>query len=227
MAKTLYWNNSYTANALKCNVLQIQHHHMICVALRGWNKTWGMFLPSTWGLRKSWRNKASSCLNVWALPEMLFRIFKVMTFRVSVNSNTNISAHLYCLWIFAPPNTFNESHSLITCTYTYIQSYGKVTWRLDYEPSSLLFNLLLSFPSFFTICLFLHLSLLHHKTSRVVTVGIWCSVQRLSILPLPRPLLQEKLLSAGTVRSCVLCVTCTPWWQASRRACGSYPLSFI
>lgn len=128
MAKTLLWNKSYTTNPLKCNVLQIQHRHVLCVALRCWNRTWGMFLPSTWGLLKSWRNKASSCLNVWARPEMLFRIPKVMTFRVSVNSNTSISVHLYCLWIFVSPNTLNGSHSLITCTYTYIQSNGKVTW---------------------------------------------------------------------------------------------------
>ncbi len=69
--------------------------------------------------------------------------------------------------------------------------------------------------------------LLYHESSRVVTVVMWCSVQRLSTLPHPQRLLQEKLLSAGTVRLCVLCVTCTPWWQVSRRACGSYPLSFI
>lgn len=79
-----FWNKSYTTNALKCNASQIQHHHLICLALRFWNRTWGMFLQSTWGLLKSWRAKASSCLNVWALLEMLFRTSRVMTFRVSV-----------------------------------------------------------------------------------------------------------------------------------------------
>jgi len=70
---------------LKCSALQIQHHCVVCLALRCWNRTWRIFLLSTWGLLKSWRSKASSSLNVLARPEILkLRISKVMTFRVSV-----------------------------------------------------------------------------------------------------------------------------------------------
>ncbi len=117
-----------------------------------------MFLPSMWGLLKSWRNKASSCLNVWARPEILFRIYKVMTLRVSVDSNTSISVLSMNICV---SKYMKGSHSPITCTYTYIQSFGN---GLNSEPPSpLLFNLLRSFPAFFPICLFLHLSSLSRK----------------------------------------------------------------
>lgn len=171
IAKTLLWNKSYTTNALKCNLLQIQHHCVVCLALRCWNRTWGMFLLSTWGLLKSWRSKASSCLNVWAHPKTLFRMSNVMTLRVSVLYWDELryqyisSSALNCEYLFLQIHLTDHIHLLFTCMYTSIRAVirqgHKTSWirNLNPQPSSpLLFNLLLSFPSFFTICLFLYLS---------------------------------------------------------------------